>query len=367
MASPARAARLVAAARRSATDAIPPSERVQQFVRDEHPDVVLVTPHLMPALDRRALRAQRGGDGRADRRSASPAGTTSPASSCSASSPTCVTVWNDTQKEEAIELHGVPADRVVVDGRAVLRPLVRLAAAAARGVLRARRARSRRSRTSSTWAASLFPTTMTEAEYCREWIEAVRASDEPALRDGGHPDPAASEADRGVAGRATSADLDDVVVWPRTSTSRPSRTTRADYFDSIYHRAVVFGINTTRDDRGRDHRQGGAHDHRARVRRLAGRRAPLPLPARGRRRARPGLGRRSTSTCGGSATSSPAATPRARRRRAGSPSCSSGRTASRCRRRPSSSTRSRSSSQRGPRERQPRCARGSCSCARRSR
>ena len=132
--------------------AIPLSERVQRFVRDEHPDVVLVTPHLMPAsTDVHYAR--------------SAAATGVPTAICVASwdnlsskqllrvVPDLVTVWNDTQKEEATGLHGVPADRVVVHRRAVLRPLVRLAAAAARAVLRARRPRPLEARTSSTWAA----------------------------------------------------------------------------------------------------------------------------------------------------------------------------------------------------------------------
>ena len=267
--------------------AIPLTKRVQRFVRDEHPDVVLVTPHLMPAsTDVHYAR--------------SAAATGVPTAICVASwdnlsskqllrvVPDLVTVWNDTQKEEAVGLHGVPADRVVVDRRAVLRPLVRLAAAAAGGVLRARRARpveavprlpGRRALPDDDDRGRLLP------EVDRGRARERRAG--PA--DGEHPDPAPPQARRGVADARLLGPRRTSSSGPRTSSSPPSRRPAPTTSTRSTTRAVAFGINTTRDDRGRDHRQGGAHDHRARVRRLAGRRAPLPLPAGDRRRARPGL------------------------------------------------------------------------------
>ena len=39
--------------------------------------------------------------------------------------------------------------------------------------------------------------------------------------------------------------LDNVVLWPPTVVMPVQEDTRADYFDSIYHSAVVFGINTS--------------------------------------------------------------------------------------------------------------------------
>src|SRR5207237_7575167 len=91
---------------------------------------------------------------------------------------------------------------------------------------------------------SLFPSTMTEAEYCVGWIRAVRASDEPALRAASilirphpHRNPEWQEVDFGG--------FEDVVIWPPIVVMPVEDQTRADYFDSIYHSAVVFGINTS--------------------------------------------------------------------------------------------------------------------------
>ena len=76
------------------------------------------------------------------------------------------------------------------------------------------------------------------------WIEAVRASDEPALARRGHPvrpHPKRVEEWR----TRDFSDLEDVVVWPENVDFPAEQATRADYFDSIYHSAVAFGINTT--------------------------------------------------------------------------------------------------------------------------
>jgi hypothetical protein len=91
---------------------------------------------------------------------------------------------------------------------------------------------------------ALFPTTMIEADYCRRWIEAVRGSDEPALRTASiliRPHPKRVEEWR----TGDFSDLEDVVVWPENVEFPAEQATRADYFDSIYHSAVAFGINTT--------------------------------------------------------------------------------------------------------------------------
>jgi hypothetical protein len=222
--------------------AIPLSERVQRFVRNEHPDVVLVTPHLMPAsTDVHYAR--------------SAAATGVPTAICVASwdnlsskqllrvVPDLVTVWNDTQKEEASGLHGVPADRVVSTGAQCFdhwfgwqaRPREQFCA----------RVGLDPSKPYLVYlGGALFPTTMIEADYCRRWIEAVRASDESALRTAGilvrpHPKRVGEWRTRDL------SDLEDVVVWPENVEFPAEQATRADYFDSIYHSAVAFGINTT--------------------------------------------------------------------------------------------------------------------------
>jgi hypothetical protein len=157
--------------------------------------------------------------------------------------PDVVTVWNDTQAREATELHGIPPERVVSTGAQCFdhwfgwppRPREEFCAhvgldPAKPYVLYV--------------GGSLFPSTRTEAEFCLEWLQAIRASGEPALREASvlvrpHPHRNAEWQQVDFGGFA------DVVVWPRLVRMPVEENTRADYFDSIYHSAVVVGVNTS--------------------------------------------------------------------------------------------------------------------------
>ncbi len=222
--------------------AIPASRGVQQLVRNEDPDVVLVTPHLMPS----STDAQYA-------RSAAAAG--APTGICIASwdnlsskqllrvVPDLLTVWNDVQRHEAVSIHGVPEDRVVSTGAQCFdhwfgwppRPRAEFCARVGLDPGKAYVLYV---------GGSLFPSTMTEAEYCVAWIRSLRESDEPALREASiliRPHPFRTEEWREV----DFSVFEDVVVWPPDVAMPTEQDTRADYFDSIYHSAVVFGINTS--------------------------------------------------------------------------------------------------------------------------
>jgi hypothetical protein len=224
--------------------AIPLSRRVQRLVREHDPDVVLVVPHLMPS----STDAQYA-------RSAVATGV--PTAICIPSwdnlsskqllrvVPDLVTVWNDVQKDEAVTLHGVPEDRIVATGAQCFDhwfgwpPRQRETFCVRVGL-------DPNKPYILYVGGSLFPSTMTEAEFCLDWIRAVRASDESALHSAGilirphpHRNPEWHEK------LSELAHFDDVVVWPPTVVMPVEENTRADYFDSIYHSAVVFGINTS--------------------------------------------------------------------------------------------------------------------------
>jgi hypothetical protein len=222
--------------------AIPLSRRVQQLVREDDPDVVLVTPHLMPSsTDTHYARSAMALD--------------VPTVLCVASwdnlsskqllrvVPDLVTVWNDTQKEEAVLLHGVPDERVVATGAQCFdhwfgwppRPREQFCA----------RVGLDPDRPYIVYlGGALFPTSIVEAEYCLRWIGALRASREPALREASilvRPHPKRVDEWRTV----DFGELENVVVWPENVEMPVEPATRADYFDSIHHSAVAFGINTT--------------------------------------------------------------------------------------------------------------------------
>jgi hypothetical protein len=234
--------RAAAAVLGACDDAVPMSRGVQNLVREEDPDVVLVTPHLTPAsTDIHYVR--------------SAAATGLPTGICIASwdnlsskqllrfVPDVLTVWNETQQEEAVSLHEVPEDRVVVTGAQCFdhwfgwppRPrdefLAHVGLDPAKPYI-------------LYVGGSLFPAWRTEAEFCLDWIEAVRSSTEPALSSASilirsHP-----KRNREWQ-RVDFSRFRDVVLWPRVVESPVEDDQRADYFDSIYHSAVVMGVNTS--------------------------------------------------------------------------------------------------------------------------
>lgn len=159
--------------------------------------------------------------------------------------PDRVIVWNDVQKREAIDLHGVAADRVAVTGAQVFdrwfaqtpsRPadefcrMVGFAAATPFALF--------------TCSSGFISEGRAEVAFVRRWIEALRASGHPAVAAlpvvvRPHPYNTKAWMD------ADLSDLPDVVVWPRGRYNPVADDSRAAFFDSLYHSAVVVGINTS--------------------------------------------------------------------------------------------------------------------------
>lgn len=222
---------------------VPPSKRVIDLVRKDEADVVLLTPHLMPgSVDSHYVR------------SAAAAGV--PTVVCVASwdnlsskqllrvTPDVVTVWNELQLREAVDVHGLPEDRIVVTGAQAFdqwfdwppRPREEFCARVGLDpgkpyILYV--------------GGALFPGSPTEAEWTRDWIAGLRSSGQPGLADAGvlvRPHPKRQREWEAV----NFDELENVSVWPRGQETMPVREeSRADLFDSIYHSAVVVGLNTS--------------------------------------------------------------------------------------------------------------------------
>jgi hypothetical protein len=154
--------------------------------------------------------------------------------------PDRVFVWNDTQKREAIEFHGVPEERIAVTGAQCFdRWFDRLPS------------RDRHTLCQSIGLTPVRPFILyvcsapfigsqPEAPFVVEWVRRVRAS-QGVLRDvpiliRPHPSRVAEWADVEVSA------FRDVVVWGSNPVDSDSRS---DYFDSLYHSAAVVGLNTS--------------------------------------------------------------------------------------------------------------------------
>jgi hypothetical protein len=223
---------------------VPRSRRLDQLFMDDPPDVIIVSPYVFIATRQVDLVA-----------SAKAAGARAAVAIASWDNlttkglirgwPEAVIVWNDAQRTEAVELHGIPPNRVIVTGaqsfdkwfdrepsldRAAFAELVGLRAGTPYLLF-----------VGSTESISA---PSAEQEFVRAWIRALRASDDEMVSDLGilvrpHPYNSLhwSEADL--------SEFGNVTIWPRAGANPVDEGDRDEYFNSIYHSAAVIGINTS--------------------------------------------------------------------------------------------------------------------------
>ena len=153
--------------------------------------------------------------------------------------PDRVFVWNETQKREAIELHRVPQDRVVVTGAQCFDHWFDRAPARTREEF-CNRIGLDATRPFVLWVCSaLIHGSAPEAPFVVEWIRRLRASSDPvrevAVLVRPHPSRVAEW---------ESIDISQLnaVVWGSNPVDEDAR---ADYFDSIFHSSAVVGLNTS--------------------------------------------------------------------------------------------------------------------------
>jgi hypothetical protein len=158
--------------------------------------------------------------------------------------PDRVLVWNHAQKQEAIELHGVPPERVIVTGAqaydhwfATEPRLDREPFCEQMGLDQARPL--------LLYLCSSPFIAPYEVGFVRRWITAIRTSDDPRLRRAGvlvrpHPQNGRQWEDVDLA-----REFENVALWPKTGVNPIGGIARSDYFDSMYHAEGVVGVNTS--------------------------------------------------------------------------------------------------------------------------
>ncbi|MBI3049011.1 MAG: hypothetical protein HYY76_11960 [Acidobacteria bacterium] len=156
--------------------------------------------------------------------------------------PDQVIVWNDVQRQEAIEMHGLPADRMVLTGAQCydqwfIRTPERSREAFCGAVgLRA-------DRPFVLWVHSALTPAPDPPEPALvvRWIEALRRHPDPRLRDLGvlvRPHPERVKEWTGIR-------LDRFANVAFHGRNPIDRESRGDYFDSLYYSAAVIGLVTT--------------------------------------------------------------------------------------------------------------------------
>jgi hypothetical protein len=158
--------------------------------------------------------------------------------------PDRVLVWNEAQKQEAVELHEVPSERVLVTGAQAYDHWFDAKPTLDRQTFCARVGLDSQRPILLYLCSSQFIAPY-EVGFVRRWLTAIRACTDPRLRTAGvlvrpHPQNSAQWQSVDVTG-----DFDNVAVWPRAGVNPIGGVARSDYFDSMYHADAIVGVNSS--------------------------------------------------------------------------------------------------------------------------
>jgi hypothetical protein len=222
--------------------AIPTSRTSDAFLREQRPDAVLVSPLIEFASSQVEYV-----------KSARKAGIPSAVSVASWDNltgkglirvvPDRVFVWNEVQTNEAAELHGVPRDRVVATGAQKFDEWFERTPSTSRPDFAARVGLDPAGPYVLYVCSSPF-IAPDEVSFVRSWLEALRGSAVPQLRELGvlvRPHPQNASQWEG----ADLSSFGNAVIWPPGGAQPDAGDARADFFDSLSHSAAVVGINTS--------------------------------------------------------------------------------------------------------------------------
>jgi hypothetical protein len=228
----------------AAERAVPVCRPIASLLREQAPDVVLVSPLIDAASEGVDwIKAARACGIRAVACIASWDNLTN--KGLMRIEPDLVVVWNDAQRREAHEYHYIPADKVVATGAQLFDRWFEHGETRDRGSFCSHVGLpDTRPFLLFTGSSSFISESRTEVAFVRGWIEALRTSGDPMLRDlnvlvrphpynchAWDPDPL--------------SDLPGAVFFPRRGYNPIDPANRADFYDSIYHSAGVVGINTS--------------------------------------------------------------------------------------------------------------------------
>ena len=158
--------------------------------------------------------------------------------------PDRVLVWNEAQKHEAVELHGVPAERVAVTGSQAYDHWFEMKPSVDRDTFCASVGLDP-SRPILLYLCSSSFIAPQEVGFVRRWISTIRGSRDARLRGVGllvRPHPQNTRQWRDV---DLPAEFENVALWPKAGANPIGGAARADYFHSMYHAEAVVGVNTS--------------------------------------------------------------------------------------------------------------------------
>ncbi len=157
--------------------------------------------------------------------------------------PDRIVVWNEMQRDEARDLHGIDSAKVVVTGAQAYDHWFTRQVSTSREEF-CRRVGLPPEQPFLLYLCSSPFITPHEVPFVRRWIAAMRASANPAIRSLSllirpHPQNASQWKDVDL------AEFGQVGVWPRAGANPIDADARAEYYDSMFHSAGVVGVNTS--------------------------------------------------------------------------------------------------------------------------
>ncbi len=231
--------RVLATALRVAEAMMPISAASRAFIETHDPDVVLiasVTAWRVPQIDH--LRAARA----LGRRTGVCVFSWDHLSSKALlrNTPDRVLLWNETQKGEAMQWHGMPEERIIVTGAQCYDQWF------GRGPSRDRASFCRAvglspDRPILVYVCSVMTPNPHESHFVQRWIEEIRRSTDPRLSEAGilvRPHPERMDEWEGLSLER----FGNAVLYGQNPVSPEAQ---ADYFDSLYHSHVVVGLVTS--------------------------------------------------------------------------------------------------------------------------
>ncbi len=157
--------------------------------------------------------------------------------------PDFVTVWNEGQKREAVDLHGVPENRVLVTGAQIFDCWFDRQPSSDRSVF-CHQFGFDAQRPLITYLCSSRQIADDEVVIVRRWLRALRSHDDPLVRNVSvivRPHPKHADQWNGV-------DLHEfgaVEIWPRGGELPVTEEQRNGFFDTLHHSAAIVGLNTS--------------------------------------------------------------------------------------------------------------------------
>ena len=221
--------------------AVPLDPSVLEFVRDAAPDVVIVTPLVnfgSPQDD--YVRAARALGFPVVLAVASWDNLTN--KGLVREPPDLTLVWNELQKREAVTLHSLPPDRVVVTGAHSYDHWFGWRPSSARDDF-AQRVGFARGRPFVLYVGSSSFIAPEEPTHFRHWLERLRGAQAAELREVDvlvrpHPTNSAGWDEAGLEELGAR-------VWPPAGERLRADESKAGYFDSLHHSRAVVGLNTS--------------------------------------------------------------------------------------------------------------------------